>query len=220
MVWTLIYEEAFYLLLALLSVLGFYRSKYRALCLSMLLLGVMLSPFSGRVHMESTVLGASFFLGNAMYAHRSTIQRMNKWLTIPLAVIPLVIVGRMTYSWNAWYEQIFFHMLATAGVMLFCIAGPRLPRLTMDLSYSLYLLHCIVRAVLMAWIPLGIGLFWVMLLCTLPICVAAWYLIERPALRLKDRVPGWIARRRAARQLPAAAPGQTATGAVGSERPG
>lgn len=195
-VWTLIYEEAFYILLAVLAAAGFYRGKYRALAVSLILLIAMLSPISKKLHLASTVLGISFFLGNAMYAHRESLKRINKWITIPIAIIPVAYVASLPYTWAAWSEQVLAHTVATAGLLLFGIAGPRLPRLTVDLSYSIYLIHCLVRTVLWAWIPLGVSMFWIMLLCTLPFSVAAWYLIEKPALKLKEQVPRWIARRR------------------------
>lgn len=79
-------------------------------------------------------------------------------------------------------------LLAFAAMLIFGIAGPKFPRLSIDLSYSLYLVHCLVRAFFLGVVPLGLGMFWRVLLISIPISVASWFLIERPALKFKGRL--------------------------------
>ena len=115
------------------------------------------------------------------------IRRIHPIIATVFFVVMLAFVFTLPYERVADPYRAGWDLLCFAAMLIFCIAGPRLPRIAMDLSYSLYLTHCIVRAFFIGTIPLGFDMFWRLLLISLPICVASWYLIESPALSLKKK---------------------------------
>jgi peptidoglycan/LPS O-acetylase OafA/YrhL len=100
------------------------------------------------------------------------------------------IIWMMQQPYTAIVPQnalLWVDLVSFVSMLVFAISGPSLPRLKADFSYSLYLFHCIVRGELLRFMPVGNFLFGFMLLSTLPICAASWYLIEKPALSMKRR---------------------------------
>jgi peptidoglycan/LPS O-acetylase OafA/YrhL len=186
-VWTLIYEEAFYALLAILFVLGLMRSwVFPALaCLAI----AFMTPHLRVIGIPWYFLGCAFFLGSALYHVRAIILRIPPWIATSVFAVTTAVMYSMPYM-SLWEPtSIGWNLLGFVGLMIFGIAGPRLPKVTVDLSYSIYLIHCIVRGKLLQYMPYGLPLFSVMILCTLPISYVCWHLVERPALSLKHRVP-------------------------------
>jgi peptidoglycan/LPS O-acetylase OafA/YrhL len=186
-VWTLMYEELFYVVLAVLFAIDFYRSVlfpvivwvgFTSLLMSQIFLGLD-PPFF--------LLGASFFLGNVVYLLRGSIARVNPWVSVALLVAASLLMWRLPYTAVVFPPHTIETFVSIAAVLVFGVAGPRLPKLPFDFSYSLYLVHCLVRQELFGIVPMGMPMFGVMLLVSLPICAMAWFLIERPALGLKRR---------------------------------
>ncbi|EER61947.1 acyltransferase 3 [Acidovorax delafieldii 2AN] len=186
-VWTLIYEEVLYVCMAILFVFGFYR---RPLLIAVAFIGSLYfarnpPPF---LYPVTYVLISSFLLGSVAYLYRHWIVRLPSMVAIGWFVLGMAGVATLKYSMGSWVDDFFVHLIAIAGALCFAIAGPQLPRLALDLSYSLYLFHLLSRALLMHFIPLGVPLFMAMLATTIPVCVVAWYGIERPFLSLRDRL--------------------------------
>ncbi|MCU0075001.1 acyltransferase [Pseudomonas koreensis] len=187
--WSLIYEEAFYLLLAILFSLGVYRSKIGPILIFAAITFTTITLELKILNFTSYILGTSFFLGNIAYLYRHQIrQYVNPWVaTAPLLLLTSYIY-QMPYINIGWRPEIWIDIAAFLAMLIFAIAGPQLPRLTIDISYSLYLLHCLVRNELVYFIPTGARLFVFVMLAALPICYASWYLIEKPSMRLKGRL--------------------------------
>lgn len=190
-VWSLVYEEVFYALLATLFAIGVYRRKLwpALICAAVLALTIKYAF----VLIPSTwyMLGSAFFIGNVMYLFRDRIHRhLNKWIAVALLALLLFKVHGLPYNAIVRHPMIYMDMLSFIAMLAFAVAGPQLPRLKIDISYSLYLTHCIVRNEFFGVLPFGSAKFFiVVLLCTLPICYFSWHLIEKPALRLKDKIP-------------------------------
>lgn len=190
-VWSLIYEEVFYALLATLFAIGVYRRKIGPvlICAAVLALTVKYTF----VLLPSTwyILGSAFFIGNVMYLFRDSIRKhLNKWVALALFAFLVFKVHGLPYNDIVRHPMIYMDLLSFIAMIAFAIAGPSLPRLKIDISYSLYLTHCIVRNEFFGVLPYGSAKFFiVVLLCTLPICYFSWHLIEKPALGLKDKIP-------------------------------
>lgn len=186
-VWTLMYEEVFYALLAGLYAIRFYKSAAPSLIM-FICLCVMVATYTF-LSLPSTIffLGASFFLGSAAYILRRWIARINKWVAIAIFVVASVVLWQLPYVSIVSPDDTLEIYASIAAMLVFGIAGPRLPRLKIDLSYSLYLIHTLVRQELFGVVPFGFPMFAAMLAASVPICVASWFLIERPALRFRRR---------------------------------
>lgn len=186
-VWTLIYEEVLYALLAVLFMLGVYKTRWMPCVVFALIVGLAFF-FPALRYSEWTVLGLSFLIGNIAYMFRDHIPRIfNKTIAILLLTIMIAVVYRLPYTSLIRYSVQYLDYISFAAMIVFAIAGPQLPRLKVDMSYSLYLVHCIVLGQINYFIPHGPRLFWFVLLASLPICFACWHLIEKPALSLKGR---------------------------------
>ena len=189
-VWSRIYEDLYYALLAVLFSLGLYRFWWFPVVAALVCITLVATDTQLGLPRAVFLLGGAFFLGNSFYIFREKIQRIPGWLATAIFVAAAAVISQGSYYavYRADYAVLDF--LSFAALLVFGVAGPRLPRLAVDLSYSIYLIHCIMRAVLMMYyMPLGWTLFWFMLLSTLPLCLFSWYAIEKPALKLKNWRP-------------------------------
>lgn len=187
-VWTLIYEEVLYALLAALFVIGVYRSRWMpvALCALVVAVPIFYPPLR---YSEWSVLSASFLIGNVAYIFRDYLPKLfNKTGATALFLAAIWWVYSTPYNNLVRPPIQYMDYLSFAAMLAFAIAGPQLPRLKVDMSYSLYLTHCLVLGQIREYVPLGPTLFWFVLLASLPICYACWHLIEKPALGLKERL--------------------------------
>lgn len=191
-VWTLFYEEFFYVLLVLLGAVGAYRYRFLSLVFSALFMGLTIAKIYFGLPSPFFFFGGAFFIGNAVYLYRQELKCINKWVALVAAFIMVVVVQALPYTAVVQPERAALDFLSFFVILVFAISGPQLPRLYIDLSYSLYLIHCIVRAELLYYVPIGtVEIFWFMLLSSLPICFASWYLIEKPFLRIKKKIGIW-----------------------------
>lgn len=188
MVWTLIYEEILYALLALLFLLGVYKSRWMPVALCGVVIALA-NQFPVVQFSEWSVLGTSFLIGNILYLFRERLPKIfNKTFATVLLVVAIGTVYTLPYNSLIRPPVQYLDYLSFAAMIIFAVAGPQLPRLKVDMSYSLYLTHCIVLGQINYFVPQGPRLFWFVLLTSLPICFACWYLIEKPALGLKERL--------------------------------
>ncbi len=188
-VWSLIYEEFFYALVAVLFSFGLYRTKVVPIGLAIVFaVTAMVFAFPPGILRPAILLGAAFFLGNVAWTYRTQIQRIHPLFATAFFVGMLAFIFTLPYERVADPYRAGWDLLAFAAMLIFGIAGPKFPRLSIDLSYSLYLVHCLVRAFFLGVVPLGLGMFWRVLLISIPISVASWFLIERPALKFKGRL--------------------------------
>lgn len=179
--WSLGAEEVAYGILAVLFTLGLYRAKWPiwiAFGLSCILLAAM--PVDSHLRGVLNIVPA-FFAGSLAYIHRDRLKGQ-EW---PLGLlIPLAIVGAIWLTWGTRWHWI---PGVCIGVGVLAIRGLRLPKLP-DLSYGCYIYHLPLFFLLLkvegnkGSAPLYLGLLALF-------CAGSWYLIEKPALRLKARKP-------------------------------
>lgn len=183
------YEEFYYCLLILFYIFGVYKYKSTPIIISLILGFFAWRGFYFGLPAHFFILGCAFFLGNAAYVYRGEIKNISPLVSTLFLIACLIYTYQIPYSQNAFPGRLFGDSISFIAMLLFAISGPRLPRLKFDLSYSIYLIHCLVLAQLVYFIPLGSErLFWVMLLTTLPISYACWFIIEKPALSLRYRL--------------------------------
>lgn len=188
-VWTLIYEEAFYTLLAILFSIGFYKKKLYPVLICITMMLMMNNHIFLFFNSSAYMLGSAFFLGNVIYLYQEQVAKyINKYLATLLFIISIIAVYNLPYIAVARFPKAYIDFLSFATMIIFAIAGPQLPRLKVDLSYSIYLIHVLVIAQLIGFVPLGPRLFVFALLSTLPISFASWHIIEKPALQLKIKL--------------------------------
>ncbi|MFH0021771.1 acyltransferase family protein [Pseudomonas fluorescens] len=188
-VWTLIYEEIFYILLAILFLLGAYKNKLIPAGICLAIMGISISNKLLDIPGPWYMLGTAFFIGNVVYQNQNTIKKfINKWVATAFLMLSILATHNLEYKTVFRYGDTYIDFIAFFAMLVFAIAGPQMPKLKFDLSYSLYLIHCLVLAQISYFIPAGNRLFWFTLLASLPICYVAWYVIEKPALRIKDKI--------------------------------
>jgi len=185
-VWTLIYEEAFYATLAILFSLGVYKRRIVPIMICGFIMAMTIAFKFIMLPKQWYMLGSAFFLGNVMYLFRDQIaEKLDRRIATALFIVSIAAVYWLPYNSIVRNPMAYIDFISFAAMIAFAIAGPKLPRLKIDMSYSLYLTHYLVLAQLIYFVPLGQRLFWFVLLSSLPICYMAWYVIEKPALSLK-----------------------------------
>lgn len=192
--WSLAWEELAYLSLALLWKAGAYR---RPAIIWALLAVSLVIVYEGRVlpvqHLVILQLMPAFFIGNLSYLHR-------EWLLKAHPVVPWAFLLTVIFSHKLSYlGPLVHHSGATEvsfqafAVVWVGMAGLRAaPFRFPDISYGLYIYHWPITAYLLhhklaststefaQWLPIPL----------LAVCLASWYLVEKPALRLKPRSVG------------------------------
>jgi peptidoglycan/LPS O-acetylase OafA/YrhL len=174
-VWSLGWEELYYGLLAVMFAVGAYRKPWLigALGFGGWLAGlVWYYAVSRETSMLSMGLGLSvaFFMGNYCYLLRDKIARLHPAvglavLSVGLTLCALQLPGNLPVT--------------AAGMLMTAVAWkPRLPKFP-DLSYGVYIYHMPLL--------LALGAGWSFVAALPIVCIASWYLVEAPALRLKNR---------------------------------
>ena len=187
--WTLPIEAKLYLLLMLAWLLGLLAPKrYTPLWALTLLAGYGLAWHYGPLpdHIQKYAECTAFFItGSLLWVNRDRIH-LNGWVVLGLAAAFALLRG------GAWAHLPYFGLLAYGT--LYVGFRVRLPMIRgNDFSYGLYLYGW--PAQQLAWmLPAGKSIVGNILIATaIAITCAAlsWFLIERPALRLKRH---WVAR--------------------------
>lgn len=176
-VWSLGWEELFYGLLALLFGLGVYRRPRVVLALAGVsaLVAFAFSTADPTVRANDILpLAMAFFLGNLGYLHRDRLPAFRH------AGLPLVALGTAAHVVTRFAP---LSTLLTISGLLLLAAGykPRLPRFP-DLSYGVYIYH----VPILVWCTWNDRL-WAFLPLLALVCVASWFFVEAPALRLKQK---------------------------------
>ena len=187
--WTLPIEAKLYLLLMLAWLLGLLAPRrYTPLCVLTLLAGYALSwhysPLPDHIQKYAECTGF-FITGSLLWVNRDLV-RLNGWVVLGLLAVLAILRG------SPWAHLPYFGLL-TYGT-LYLGLRVRLPMIHhTDLSYGLYLYGW--PAQQLAWmLPAGKSITGNILIATviaLGLAAMSWFLIERPALRLKKR---WVAR--------------------------
>ena len=178
-VWSLGWEELYYGLLAVLYSIGVYKRPWviwAVLGVSLVVAALLLPLASSDTQRAMALLAPSFFIGNLCYLYRENLPRF-RHLSVPM-------VGLSVYAYMEMRAPILSCVLITVGLLL-CAIGyrPKLWKLP-DISYSAYIYHA---PVLNAF-----GRTSTTVAIILAVCVVSFYVIEKPALALKD----WTLRRK------------------------
>jgi peptidoglycan/LPS O-acetylase OafA/YrhL len=175
-VWSLGWEELYYGLLAILFTFGLYKKGgvIASLAVAFALIGgavPMLFPHCSPFLKVAAPLGVAFFIGNLCYMNQAK---------LPLWVGTWTVgIGAVAYQ-NHWV--ITGSALCAFGAVAVGLVPCNLPKFP-DLSYSLYIYH-----LPMKWF-IYFGLhknLWEAFAVTAAVCIVSWYLVEQPALKLKD----------------------------------
>lgn len=188
--WSLAWEELAYAVLAVLWALGAYkRPVYIWLLLavaSVISWKVTTLPISPYFHVLS-YLAPAFFTGNLMFLHQDRLMRLG-------SVLPwvfFVVVCLWTYIPVPGIGGDMAPSVVQAFAVVWAgMAGAKLiPAKIPDLSYGMYVYHIPMILFLNATYkpenPFLIGL--ILTVALVMFSTASWYLIEKPALRLKNR---------------------------------
>ena len=207
--WTLRYELRLYALLALLwwGVRAIGRGGGQPLMAPLMLgLAVVLTLASlglplWNIHSDFISLGAVFFTGAACCCYRERLSLDTRWLPWAcgavltgalVSVQAFDLVYRLAMPWLLFYLA----FVPAGGVRSFNRFG--------DYSYGVYIYAFPVQQMLAATTP-GLGIWPMTALATvitLPLAMASWHLIEKPALALRSR---WQHRTRLANPVAKAA---------------
>lgn len=191
--WSLAWEELAYLALALLWMAGAYKRPFviwALLAVSLVIVhqGRHLNPNTQII----LFLMPAFFIGNLAYLHR-------EWLLKVDPSIPWLLLMAVIFSANIPYvapvvnhngvTMVSFQAFAVVwvGMAGFQAVSFRFP----DISYGLYIYHWPIIIYLLDNQIVGSGIQMAQWLPVplLGICLFSWYLVEKPALRLKPRAP-------------------------------
>ena len=180
-VWSLAWEELAYLCLALLWGAGAYRRPIYiwlllavASAASWYIVKIDLSP---RLQILS-FLAPAFFVGNLTYLYRSQLSKLG-------GILPWLFLVCVCY-WGATSHP----LLQAFATVWAGMSGARLiPARTPDISYGIYIYHMPI----LYYITVSCGLTsplkvtLAMALTVIPFSLASWYLVERPALKFKNK---------------------------------
>ena len=201
--WTLFYELLCYLLLGLLAVVGVLRSKVMLLCFfaafwlfdaAITFNPVLHSTFNYFGHSEVMNLfkfGSVFFLGSVLFVFREKIPDSG-WIALALAILffaSLIYLPGKKQLTIAEIDDLFVPLIAYPVLWL----GIHLPFGKIgrrnDLSFGFYIYGIPVAQLLTIWHLQNLGYvpyIAITIVATLPFAAASWFLIERPALSLKN----------------------------------
>lgn len=199
-VWTLKYEVICYVVVLGLGIAGALRHRIVVLALVAGLLAAclgldLLYPEAGKGTQTSIRLPLIFLTGSLLYLYRERL-----WFS------PAIAAGLALAAWlaagTAFYQALLF--LATAyGVLWLALGAPALRgrprhergdgkkrRPSADLSYGLYLYGWPVQQVLFAFFPAvsAVAMIGPAIAVSAVVAALSWYLVEQPALSLKDRL--------------------------------
>lgn len=188
-VWSLGWEEVHYTLLGVLFALGAYRNTRVAwigLAASSLFM-IVVHPIAAYRIGRPLALPVAFFVGNLWCIGREHLKKLGPpMLGAFLAILAIRLAFPLTITNLNFWTGVNLLIATAAGSFAMLWAAttfrPNLPRFP-DLSYGCYLYH----VPLIGWLRMEkLSLWWLAL--ALPVtCLVSWYLIEAPALRLKDR---------------------------------
>lgn len=176
--WTLRFEFTLYVVLGLLGAAGLWR---RGVVAGLALASVAVVAFcvlrpdlAAERPFRIAMIGGQFsflFLAGAwiQLQHQARGRRLPLWSLLSLGFLatPLWVLA-----------------LPAAVILVGELRSFRLPA---DVSYGLYIYACPVQQILMMH---GLLSFWTSVAFTLPLALASWFLVERPALRFKRATRG------------------------------
>lgn len=178
--WSLIVEDGLYAAIALLFVLGAHRKAW----LTSAIIGGLLVA---RANIDDNVFeyrflqtSIGFFVGNLAFILKDRLAKVH-WAW------PAAILGGAIAGWLTFLGPLLFP-LTMGCVVVLAMTLPQMKWGIPDLSYSIYIWHApIMLALLGPWaMPRDASWVSATVVLTLIASTFSWYLVEKPALRLKD----------------------------------
>jgi len=188
--WTLYMEIWMYIILTILGVLGILnRQKLFNIVLLLFILLYFLFPYNFPLLSEYTHnprLAAFFAFGAFCYINRNIIL-MHSLLLVSLAVVAIILhstsYGRLSFNIALAYSVFWFAYRPSGWIRKFNLFG--------DYSYGLYIYAFpIQQSIAFSLNKMSpASMFILSYPLTLILAVMSWYLVEKPALGLKGKVP-------------------------------
>jgi peptidoglycan/LPS O-acetylase OafA/YrhL len=196
--WTITTEILFYIAVPIIVWLERYNRHAVAIVTllsfafyafgGLLMEGVVLAgqPLWRYFWITPVVWGWMFGFGILAFKHY---QLMARWMRyLPLALAPMAVLALIGASgpWlNTSGQELGIVYFAGYAALIFYLAfGTRYFRLPFDLSYGIYIWHMPIINLL---IVKGLPYSWLVMLATLALAALSWFMIEKPALRLKRK---------------------------------
>jgi peptidoglycan/LPS O-acetylase OafA/YrhL len=186
--WTLQYEVLLYIAVAVLGVVGLLRRRWLfpvAFALALACSILILCPLDGGTVAQRTArLAVMFAAGGLMHRFRDAIPARWSLVAVSAAV---VLLANLLPDYRAIGAIPLAYVVIVSGAL---IHNQRL-NLHTDLSYGTYIYACPVQQVL---VIAGLGTLNSLLFAiiatffTLPFAAMSWFLIEKPAMKLKSRI--------------------------------
>lgn len=185
--WSLAWEELAYLALAALWAMGAYERPWTLWVLLIIsVLVIALANFSPHI-MTILFLAPAFFIGNLAFLYRNALLGVNGFF--PWIALVVVIVFRL-YPEASYLNGALLLILQSFCVVWVGIAGIKIvPFKFPDISYGVYIYHSLIIMWLYGKVEpgnLGVWVAWTTALL-IPVCIFSWYVVEKPALALKNR---------------------------------
>jgi peptidoglycan/LPS O-acetylase OafA/YrhL len=186
--WTLQYEVICYIAVAVLGLVGLLGRRWLfpvAFALALVWTALASCPLDGgTVAQRAARLAVMFLAGALMHRFRDVIPA--RWSLVALSA-GIVLVATVLPD----YRLVAAIPLAYAVIISGALIRNKRLNLRTDLSYGTYIYACPIQQVL---VICGLGTLNLMLfaliavVATLPFAALSWYLIEKPAMRLKARI--------------------------------
>lgn len=182
--WSLIVEDGLYAAIALLFVFGSHRTAW----LTTAIIGVLLVA-QARIddhvfdyRFLQTSIG--FFVGNLAFIWKDRLSKVH-WAW------PAVTLSAAVAGWLAFLGPLVFPLIIGCVVVL-AMTSPQIRWGIPDLSYAIYIWHApIMLALLGPWaMPRDARWVTATVVLTLVASTLSWYVVEKPALQLKNWRPG------------------------------
>jgi peptidoglycan/LPS O-acetylase OafA/YrhL len=186
--WTLQYEVLFYIAVGVLGVVGLLGRRWIfpvAFAVVLVWTALASCPFDGgTVAQRIARLAAMFLAGALMHRFRDVIPA--RWSLVAVSA-GIVLAANLLPD----YRPVAAIPLAYAVIVSGALIHNKRLNLRTDLSYGTYVYACPIQQVL---VICGLGTMNVTLfavvsvVATLPFAALSWFLIEKPAMRLKKRI--------------------------------
>ena len=196
--WTISVELQFYILTPIIFLI--FSKKNGIACFVIILflvINLINSKFNAGVSIFDKIIGVSFLPWIGMFAfgaYVSTSKKMQAlvfnlhWVILVFSYLAFYLLS-MRYGWGSGnsINPISFIILS-AIILKFAFYRPMMSYNLLgknDISYGVYIFHMpIVNFLLYKNID-GLTGFWIAIICTFVLAAISWFLVERPALRMK-----------------------------------
>ena len=192
--WTLVFEAMCYIVLAGLGLLGVLRHRRLVLVFAILFWCLATAQSLGiPVPIGDNILRmlTMFFLGACAFLFADRVPM--HWAVLVVACAIFLISAGTLENYRVAGAVAFVYLLLWSAVRL-----PFKVRLRVDISYGVFIYHWPIQQLLMLT-PVALLPTWafvvVSLATSVPVALASWHLVERPALDRKNWTPSWLQRR-------------------------